>query len=173
MSYFSHSTDTEQSSGKRQHRYSFLQLQEVSESDSEEVMLKCARFMPSQTLKYMQPFNVYIDSEETSNESDAQITNAQQCKFGNINIEMSDGETGNVSTTSAQPQSTVSTATCSLQLPITKHFPGQPKNADVEGKKTTGGNDSAQASESALPEVRQSLTGTYSLVCSAIALSNL
>ena len=86
---------------------------------------------------------------------------------------MSDGETGNVSTTSAQPQSTISTATCSVQPPITKHFPGQPKNADVEGKKTTGGNDSAQASGSALPEVQQSLTGTYLLVCSAIALSNL
>ena len=85
---------------------------------------------------------------------------------------MSDGETGNVSTTSAQPQSTISTATCSVQPPITKHFPGQPKNADVEGKKT-GGNDSAQVSGSAPPEVRQSLTGTYSLVHSAIALSNL
>ena len=102
MSYFLHSTDTEQSSGKRQHRYSFLQLQEVSESDSEEVMLKRAHFMPSQRLKDTQPFNVHIDSEETSNESDAQITNAQWCNFGNIDIEMSDGETGNVSKTSAQ-----------------------------------------------------------------------
>ena len=136
-------------------------------------MLKRARFMPSQRLKDTQPFNVHTDSEETSNESDAQITNAQQCKFGNINIEMSDGKTGNVSTTSAQPQSTISTATCSVQLPITKHFPGKPKNANVEGKKMTGGNDSAQASGSAPPEVQQSLTGMYLLFCSAIALSNL
>ena len=103
-------------------------MQEVSESDSEEVMLKRPHFMPSQILKDTQPFNVHIDSEETSNKSDAQITNAQQCKFGIINIEMSHGETGNVSTISAQPQSTISTATCSVQPPITKHFPGQPKN---------------------------------------------
>ena len=98
-------------------------------------MLKHARFMPSQRLKDTQPFNVHIDSEETSNESDTQITNAQQCKFGNIDIEMSDGETGNVSTTSAQPQSTISTATCSVQLPISEHFPGQPKMLMLKERK--------------------------------------
>ena len=56
-------------------------------------------------------------------------------------------------TTSAQPQSARSTATCSVQPPFTKHFPSQPKNDNVEGKKTTAANDSAQASGSALPEV--------------------
>ena len=160
-----YSTDNEQL-GKRQYQYSFLQFPEVSESDSEEAMLKRPRFTSSANTT--QPFR--IDSDESSIESEQNITNAQSCKFGRVKLEMSEGETRNFSTSSAQAQST----TASVQPPIMKHFVRQPKS-DAGVNNTNAAEDNSQASGSA-PQPQgagPSIGGTYSLVRSGIALSNL
>ena len=124
--------------GKRQYQYSFLQFPEVSESDSEEAMLKRPRFTSSTNTT--QPFR--IDSDESSIESEQNITNAQSCKFGHVKLEMSEGETGNFSTSSAQAQST----TASVQPPIMKHFVRQPKS-DAGVNNTNAAEDNSQVSE--------------------------
>ena len=126
--------------GKHQYQYSFLQFPEVSESDSEEAMLKHPRFTSSANTT--QPFR--IDSDESSIESEQNITNAQSCKFGRVKLEMSEGKTRNFSTSSAQAQST----TASVQPPIMKHFVRQPKS-DAGVNNTNAAEDNSQALGSA------------------------
>ena len=94
----------------------------------------------------------------------------QSCKFGHVELEMSEGETGNFSTSSAQAQST----TAFVQPPIMKHFVRQPKS-DAGVNNTNAAEDNSQASGS-VPQPQgasPSIGGTYSLVRSGIALSNL
>ena len=129
-------------------------------------MLKRPRFTSSGNTT--QPFRV--DSEESSVESEQNITNAQTCKFGHVEIEISEGETGNLSTSSAQAQSTAA----SVQPPITKHFVRQPKpHAVAKNTNAEEGNSQASGSVPQPQGATPSIGGTYSLVRSGIALSNL
>ena len=175
--YFCYSTDTDGSSVKRQHeQYSFLKSPEVSDSESEEAMFKRPRFLSSGSSIGTQPFHINIDSDESSVESDANIMNAQSCKFGRVEIEMSEGNTGNISISSAQAQLTTrstptATPTASVQPPITKHFTTKPKvNSDVHKQKPE---DNTQLSASDPQAAGPSIGGAYSLVRSGVALSNL
>ena len=163
--------DSDELCVKRSHQYSFLQSEEVSESDSEQSMLKWARVVPSQNFNHTQPFNVNISSGDVScgSDTDTKITNAQLCKFGTVDIEMSDGETGNCSTMSAQPQSTCSTASASVQPPITKHFAKEASTRNVHNQNE----HNPQPSTSHPSEPQPSYGGVYSLVHSGVALSNL
>ena len=102
--------------------------------------------------------------------------NAQSCKFGRVEIEMSEGETGNMSTSSAQAQSKTRstptpTPTASVQPAITKHFTTKPKvNSDGHKQKPE---DNTQPSASDPQAASPSIGGAYSLVRSGAALSNL
>ena len=171
--FFLFSTDSETSTVKRSHQYSFLQSEEVSESDSEQNMLKRARFIPSQNFSPTEPLNVEIGSGDTSygSDTDTRITNVQQCKFGTVDIEMSNGETGNGSTMSAQPESTRSASTNSIQPPITKHFQKDPSR-DIMKPLPENTHDSVP-STSRPTKPQPSYDGVYSLVWSGVALSNL
>ena len=137
-------------------------------------MFKRPHFVSSGTgnVSGTQPFRINIDSDESSVESEPIITNAQTCKLGHVVIEMTEGDTGNFSSSSAQAQSTTrSTPTASVQPPITKHFVNQPKK-DVKNSNPQD-DIQASASTSQAGQAGPSIGGTYSLVRSGIALSNL
>ena len=85
---------------------SLLESEEFTESDSDFQMLK----LPTASQNYL-PTKLFkpptLESHETSSGSDLDLTNAQNCKFGRVVIENSEGASGNCSTTthSSPPKS--------------------------------------------------------------------
>ena len=168
-------SDSTTSLSKKQ-RSSLLESEEVTDSDSDLHLLK----LPTSSQNFLptQPFmatNLESHESDYQSHSDLDITNAQSCKFGKVVIENSEGGTGNCSTTtSSTPQPVELTkSTPSVQPQITKHFrseataasntdaqPGMPQNQHVDG--TQGSQEEAKEH-----------IGTYSLVRSSLALSNL
>ena len=130
--------------------YTFLQNEEISESDSEEQLLR-------KKTTSTQPFKVTENSEESSYESSSEtaIPNAQKCKFDTIPESHIEGNTGNETTTTTGPAAT----STPVQPPITSHFENQDK-----GEFNPPENDEPLCGNSG---------GAYSLVRSSMALSNL
>ena len=81
-----------------------MQSEDLTDSDSDLQMLK----LPTSSQRHLptQPFTPSLQSDEIPNDSssDLDITNAQTCKFGKVIVEISEGCTGNCSTTSTSPE---------------------------------------------------------------------
>ena len=145
----------------KKQRSSLLESEEFTESDLDLQMFK----LPTASQNYL-PTQLFkpptLESHETSSGSDLDITNAQTCKFGRVVIENSEGATGNCSTTthSSPPKSMKSPLL--VQPVITDHF----RNKLDEQMNQEPHPSSSQ-------QERREHIGTYLLVWSSVALSNL
>ena len=141
---------------KRTHDYTFLHGDELSESDSEEVLIKKTKFTPMQSFRLTQAMSLGKSSYELG--SDIKITNAQHCKFDKISTE-----------TSSEPISSISSNKSKIQQRITDHF--TPKESAQRRPTSTITHFSPECGTK--HDEEQLHNGTYSLVRSSIALSNL